>query len=1348
MRRIGLSAVALFLVVGLLGCAGGEENVLGLGTITITAYTSPTPALISEIDTITGTGFSEIVGVPCTVRYTASTGQPFLGGGSTMVDVIGTVTSPTTVEVQSPEVVICGPASISAFVTVILPSGVFGTSAAPIAIFEAPTAVSINNDVMGGTAFPAAIPTAFTITGTGYAPVGGTVDIHWTAAASIFNLGGSTDVTTTGVIASSTTIMGVSPEAQVCGVASVGAVVDRVEFPNQTCTPVGTSIAVSFTAPTYTAIANTGGVLAGPAFDAAVPEPFTIVGTGFGPTGGTAQITMTTGNGGTTPFSAGSSATVTVLGNITSSTTITGVSPLSLLCPPGTPPIDPTTLIITVPNGSCTLPGAGAVFSAPTVAFTTNLSTVGLHAGTSAPGQFAAAVPEPFRVTGTGFGPVGGTAMVLWQNNAALLPPPFEAGTSNTILVPATIVSRTTIEGISPEAAFCSPTLPDGAGFLHTVTMPDGACSLLSGFPLGFTIVHPPIITAVTNDNTAAPSFQATNTEPFTVTGDDFGPIGGTAFVTFTSTSAAPADLPFRTPGPSATITVEGTITSRTTIAVGGSPLATLIPVLDAGAGTNCEFLNATTRTDILLEGGSCNSPVVAPVVATFTGPSMTSVDPAGSAPAAAPTDVVSTILLGQTDPEEFVITGTGFGPVLSIAMVTFEDEITGAAVTVPGLVTSTTTIEGDLPVDPFGVRLSEDIDVRVRASFFNGSLTYCNNAVNFVAPPTITSVAVTAPGNRGPFNQAAPAAILPNTWLACIGCDTTISGNGFDPLITDLWFDTAVGDTDAIGAGLLGTIPEPTATAPGPGTARSVTDNVFPTADTINGLSPTDSTLTADTAATVRVVNPDMQFDEAPGQTFAVTGALPNVNSTMDGGTNAECNIAVNPTNPLNACMLSHDSTGGFASVRHSYTFDGGDTWVTFNIGGGATAAPDPFPALGFRFDPVCGFDDFGNYFAVYGVGDGTRDNAGVIGTYFVIVQRSSDGGLTFDTALAAPWNAGEGTDRWNSDTGKDGGILGNQAIYVGGMDLFGTGALGPAGGFDVICSGFSVAPGGGPNGEGGALSAFASPSGAGYEVVNDFGPLTDILQHPAVSVGPNGEVYMSWVDFDRFGAKAIAGLSEILFDADPDGLNGVVFGFGTDLAVADSLFGFFVPIPAQAERGYSVIPMHRVMRAGPNAGRVVLTYTGLDEEALANFGITDTNVLTVSTDSDGLIWTAPALVHPVDFNDQFHPWLAADRVTGNVYVNWYSTENDIGNQITERYGSASGNGTTWSSQLLLSQGTSDAVPGGGNDYLEYNGVDAHDGCVYGCWADNSNFTGDNPNGAGPGDGMNIYVSVYMQKP
>ena len=1204
-KRLGGVVVLICTLGGLMaGCGGGSDaQLLAFGSITVTSVTGPVPGPTPTLMTITGGDYSELVGTMCTVRFTASSGTPFLGGSSPTVDVPGTITSPTTIDVTSPPAVVCGPASITAFVTVILPSGVSGTSAGPIATFVGPMMTGIT----GGGVFPAAIQTPYTITGTGFGPVGALVKVTWTSAVAIFAHGVAMTVQTDATIDAATMISGLSPEAAVCGVAGVAATISKIQFPDGSCTPAANTLPVSFTAPTATTVVNTSGV-------------------------------------------------------------------------------------------------------AP-------------HAGAA---EFAAAVPDPFTITGTGFGPTGGTAIVTFTHPGAVLLFGGNPGNSSTISVTGTIVNDTTITALaSPEALVCGPV----SELVNvTATMPGGSCTLPPGLPVSF---FAPTITAVTNISGRAPivgfiPFFGHIPEAMEITGTDFGPVGGAAFVTFTETGAqTPYAPPGGGPNVASTGPVLATIVARDRLQL-TSPVGNFVtgPGANIGSGVT-HFASSLTEVSCALVGGSC-TPAPLAAGSLFTGP--IALQPNGL-------PVVSTSPLGQAAMPTFTLTGEGFWPLGGQATVTLDDSggvptpFNGAAtIDLVGTITSETTIVVTLPLLD-SPRLTAIQPAQMTLSLVGGASSRHPNALLFTPPPTITTVA----NARAPFQQAAPATPIADTWLACMPTATTITGTGFVAATTELFHDSVIGATKPIGAGALGTLPEPTATAPGAGTPRTA---AAPT--TIVGASPTDATLTSDTGVTLRVVNPDGQWHQRAGLTWALTGALPNTNVTQDAGTNAEMNVAVNPHDPLNACVFSHDSSGTFLNIRHSYTFDGGNTWTSVTVGSAGANFPDGLAAAyTFRFDPVCGFDDFGNYWIVYGAGDGSRNGVG--GTpYLVIAARSSDGGLTFDTFRTLPWQQsgnGDGTDRWVMATGKNGAVPGRQCLYVAGMDLNGR----P----DVVVSGLSIAPGGGPNGEGGAVANLLTPSGLGYEIVNDSGPIVGAtfpvghLQHPAVSVGPNGEVYVSWADFDlSAGTKAIPFSTDILCDVDLNGLDDPtpLQDFGTDTFAATGLtFSFGAGIPPMSSRGYSVIPMHRVMKAGANAGRIVLTYTDLNA-----FG--DSDVLTIYSDNDGLTWSAPALVHSPNGSFQFHPWLDTDPVTGNVYVTWYDPRNGAAN-TTQRFSAASSNGATWGSSLLLSQGTS--TGDGGNDYLEYNGVAVIGGCVYACWADRSNFTGDAPDAS-----MQAYVSVYMQKP
>ncbi|MHC4549987.1 MAG: hypothetical protein ACYTEZ_14540 [Planctomycetota bacterium] len=1133
MRGFRCVAAGLALLLGL-GCS--ESFTPATADLVAVSIDGPFPGTTSVAFTVTGANFGQIISDQATVAFTAAGGTPFQGGTAATVEVTGTIVSDTAIEGMTPAAVIAGPASLSAEVRVTLPSGAqFGVGSVT---FLPPTV----EDLEGTGVFPAAIPTAFTINGANFGPVNASVTIHLTSQDPLF--GNTTEIDVPGTIASATTITATSPLAAVCGPPSALATLDRITFPDGSTTPDGTAVEITFEAPTVASLANTA---------------------------------------------------------------------------------------------------AGSPHE--TTAF------------------FAAAIPESFTLTGTGFGPIGGTAQVEFRATTAI----FGTGVATT--VPGTILSDTVIEGTSPEAAVCDGALADVE---VSVRLPDGACTPA---PVAGALLAPTLV-SLANLDRGGTAFLAALPEAFRITGTDFGPVGGTATVRFEADTTAPfGGLTF--------VEVPATIVDRSTLE-GTSPPATLCPPLPGSAGSNSS--SDTAQVSVTLPGGSC---APAPLATTIEGPAITSLN----APSTPPVDVPSTVLLDETTAEGFTLEGTGFGPVGGTATVTFTDAGGGTpfdgetSVTANGTITDENTITGTLPTitDP---RLTADVVARVTVALPNDSCAFFNELANFVAPPTITEVT----NLRAPFDPDDPAALLDTTWLACVATPTEIEGTAFAAGATHLVFDEDTGA--AIGTGVL---------------AGATT-----TATLIAGLSPTDTTLDAAVTVQVRVVNPDQQFHESDDLTYETTGALPNVNATKRLGTEAEMHMSLNPTDPLNVVICSHDGGSGFRQVRHSFTKDGGVTWTSVAVGPPGSASDDGAGAGAFRFDPMSARDAFGNLYIIYGASAG--------GVVTIFVHQSRDGGSTFASVTALPFPASGGLDRWTAATGPDPSRPGNQALYVGLID-FRT--------LDILVAGMSVAP------DGTVDATYASVA------VNDAAPGAGrFFQHGTPSVGPGGELYVSYTD----AAANFTDPTRILIDLDEDGLGGATSTFGTDRLVATTdMRGFRTSVTPMPRRGYVCIPMHQVIPTGPFTGRVVMTYT----DAADPFA-SDMDVVTRFSDDKGLTWSDATLVHAVDDRHQFHPWMDVDPVRGDLYLTYYDTKNDaLNNRAVERFAVASADGgETWGTALLLSQGQSDAQTTGGNEYLEYNGVAAWEGCVYACWADNANVTADNPGGTQVAEQFDVLTAVFMLDP
>jgi hypothetical protein len=403
---------------------------------------------------------------------------------------------------------------------------------------------------------------------------------------------------------------------------------------------------------------------------------------------------------------------------------------------------------------------------------------------------------------------------------------------------------------------------------------------------------------------------------------------------------------------------------------------------------------------------------------------------------------------------------------------------------------------------------------------------------------------------------------------------------------------------------------------------------------------------------------------------------------------------VAVNPTNPKNIVIVTNvdfPAAGLFAGV----SFDGGSTWTTTLIGDndnlGAACC-----------DPSLSFDSYGNLFLTY------LYNVGNV----VPIALSTDGGLHFKLIanIAKPPKqslsaSGErrGLFRFVDQptiTAAQGEVW---VVFNGGGPIVATGA--PVTGF-------------------GQVGSFITP-----EVV----PGTNNCTYGDVSIGPTGEV-MQVCTLTESGQ----GGGKLFVNVDPDGLGPA--GFGTRVFVTDTHVGGFDFIPAQPDRSVDAEPGLAWDRTGGlHKGRVYLVYT-LEHPNESN----NMDIYVRFSDDDGATWSAPVRVNDDNTtHSQFLPKISLDPTTGNLAVVWYDSRNDLGaggsgdtdgvpNDDAQFWGAFSTDGgQTFTKNIQISAATSNAHDSGnGIDYGDYTGLSFYGGSAHPAWADNSNSTGNNPDG------------------
>jgi hypothetical protein len=409
--------------------------------------------------------------------------------------------------------------------------------------------------------------------------------------------------------------------------------------------------------------------------------------------------------------------------------------------------------------------------------------------------------------------------------------------------------------------------------------------------------------------------------------------------------------------------------------------------------------------------------------------------------------------------------------------------------------------------------------------------------------------------------------------------------------------------------------------------------------------------------------------------------GPLPNFNVTAMRGNEAEDAIAVNPTNPSNVVAMSTlpDVVSGLAV---GVTFDGGGTWSRRVIG----AAGDPLGEI--CCDQQLAWDRFGNLWMTYLVN--TNGD--------ILVALSTDGGRSFKKVADLVTSFGDQpsiavgpNSVWVSFTASPGKQIQAFGARVTGLGRFGS---------------------------------FTAPENVPSPGNGDYGD---------TAVGPAGQVMVTYQN-----ATNGQGGADIYTAVDPDGLGPA--GFGTPVLVTHSNVGGFDFIAPQPDRSVDAEANLAWDRSGgAHNGRAYLVWTDENPNESDN-----TDILLQHSDDNGATWSpAVKLNDDRTTNSQYNPAIALDQTSGAVAVSWYDTRNDLGtggrgdtdrvpNDDFQIWATDSTNGgTTFAPNFRVSRGTSNAIDANSFfDVGDYTHAAFVAGAFWPAWSDNSNSTGDNPDG------------------
>lgn len=407
------------------------------------------------------------------------------------------------------------------------------------------------------------------------------------------------------------------------------------------------------------------------------------------------------------------------------------------------------------------------------------------------------------------------------------------------------------------------------------------------------------------------------------------------------------------------------------------------------------------------------------------------------------------------------------------------------------------------------------------------------------------------------------------------------------------------------------------------------------------------------------------------------LSASFTNVNISKMKGNQAEGAIAVDPVDPSNMFAVSNiDTADGLMAATSS---DGGATWSSQTIATDNGTLP---PAC---CDCSAAFDSFGNLFLAYLNAD---DNT-------VELALSTNAGQTFTLLQQYKGNVDQPTV-----------VSGPGSVWLE---------------FD----------------RGAGVSVTGAPV-VGLGSVGQFQPLEQVPgsgngQFGDIAVGSSGQVMVTW-QTDGVPTSAIR------VNVDPTGLGGKFNRTAT--LVGTTNVTTFDYVPAQESRGIdSETGLAYDTSSDAYNGRVYLVYTS---EYPANSQNTD--IMVRYSDNNGATWSSSIRVNDdPGVNSQFLPRIKLDPTSGLVGVSWYDSRNDTGtgssgdtddlpNDDAEFYAAVitpQADGLLVSANQQIAAAPSDAYDANSEiDFGDYTGLDFYGGVLHPLWFDNSNSTGDNPNG------------------
>lgn len=370
---------------------------------------------------------------------------------------------------------------------------------------------------------------------------------------------------------------------------------------------------------------------------------------------------------------------------------------------------------------------------------------------------------------------------------------------------------------------------------------------------------------------------------------------------------------------------------------------------------------------------------------------------------------------------------------------------------------------------------------------------------------------------------------------------------------------------------------------------------------------------------------------------------------------------MAINPLNPDNVIATSNDNRylGGFQGFRMSafVTKDGGKNWVHSPTPANTGQWFTPKGTAATIFDPGISFDRDGNVYYIYGFSEtswGNEEKDTEKNGVFVV--KSTDGGTTWNGLEEAGLNS---IVAITDDAFKDSGNPFHDRYSIG-IDISETSPY--KGNVYVTWRVFR-----GTNGVVFSRSNDGGYSWSGYQRFGIGG------QAPQPVVGPNGDVYITWIDVDGNGnARAM-----FIHSTNAGASFGNPIEAQRVVSIGDRhpVSGRQVLQDKQGIRVSSVPQMATDISNSPYRGTIYIVQAGRESQT-GPYGV----YLAKST-NNGITWEKNIRIdNSLNRRDMFFPSIACDPVSGLLSVLYYSSQNDDNNVGVDAYVAISRDGgKTW---------------------------------------------------------------------